>query len=404
MPLFTTAQLGPLTVRNRLIRSATYEGLCDHGGTPTPGYTAMYRTLARSGVGTIITGFCSVSREGRAIQPLQAGIDSDTMIEAFKPVTDAVHRYDSRIIMQLAHCGKQTMRRCTNLPVVSATPGAARYFRERPRVLTTDEVRSIADRFIAAASRAFRAGFDGVQLHAAHGYLLHEFLLPSIRKRDDWYGPDPATGVSLQLLDDIITGIRQTCHRQFAVLIKISGATDTVPFNRERFANLIARLSTRELDGIEISYGTMEQALNIFRGSSIPLDAILDHDPRYRLANRWLRIFWKYGAAPFLRTGIRRFSPAYNLPYAALARQYSKVPVISVGGFRTVEEMNEAITSGKTDFVALCRPFIAEPDLATRLEASSRSRSRCSNCNRCAVATGSEQPTVCRFPAAGEKG
>ncbi|MBN1758847.1 MAG: NADH:flavin oxidoreductase [Chitinispirillaceae bacterium] len=404
MSLFTPASLGPVKVRNRLIRSATYEGLCDRSGVPTGHYVDLYRTLARGGCGTVITGFCFVSLQGRAIQPLQAGIDSDEKIDAFKPVADAVHRYQSRIFMQLAHCGKQTLSRYTHLPVVSATPGAARYFRERPRVLSTTELREIADQFILAAKRAFKAGFDGVQLHAAHGYLLHEFLLPSIGKRKDRYGPDPSTGISLQLLDEILTGIRQTCPRHFAVLIKISGATDSVPFDRVRFTRFIKELSHRELDGIEISYGTMQQALNIFRGESIPLDTILDHDRQYRQSSRCIRFVWKYCAAPFLSIGIRRFTPMYNLEYAAIAREHSALPVISVGGFRSADEMTRALTSGKTGFVAMSRPFVAEPDLAVKLESSSRWRSHCRNCNRCVVATGSELPTVCRYPATGKKG
>jgi 2,4-dienoyl-CoA reductase-like NADH-dependent reductase (Old Yellow Enzyme family) len=393
-----------MKVNNRLIRSATYEGCCDRNGVPTQKYVAMYRNLARGGCGTIITGFCYITQQGRAVQPLQAGIDRDENIAAFTPVADAVHEYGSRIIMQLAHCGKQTMSDATGLRVVGATAGAVDYFRERPEVLSEAAIRTIATQFIDAAERAQKAGFDGVQLHAAHGYLLHEFLLPSIRKRNDRYGSDPSTGISLQLLEEIVDGIRQRCSDRFVVLIKISGAVDTVPFSSERFINLITQLNKQKFDGIEISYGTMENALNIFRGASIPLEAILDHDIRYRQTNKLLRAAWKYLIAPFLALKIKRFTPMYNFHYAKLAKQHSNIPIITVGGFRSGGDIQQALASNETDFVAMCRPFIAEPDFADKIASSPTCRSLCCNCNRCAVTTGSEQSTVCRRPGTVNKG
>ncbi|MBN1577783.1 MAG: NADH:flavin oxidoreductase [Chitinispirillaceae bacterium] len=397
MSVFEPAMMGKLSVKNRIVRSATYEGLCDRNGMPTPGYGTMYRALAAGDCGTIITGFAYITRQGRAIQPLQAGIDSDDTIDAYKRVTDDVHSYGCRIIMQIAHTGRQTRSSRTGLPVVGVSRGASRYFREQPRVLSKEEIGVIAEQFVDAAARAQRAGFDGVQLHAAHGYLLHQFLLPSINRRRDEYGVDPSTGMAVRFLEEIIDGIRRQCSKTFALLVKLSGAVEGVPFSPLRFGGLISFLDSKKIDGIEISYGTMGNALNIFRGTSIPLDDILDHDPVYRLNHRPARFLWKLFAAPVLAARVKRFHPMYNLSYAEMAKKrYTSMPVISVGGFRSSDELHRVIESGKVDFISMCRPFIAEPDIAGKMMHRTTYRSYCINCNRCAVTTGSDLPTVCR--------
>ncbi|MBN1307800.1 MAG: NADH:flavin oxidoreductase [Chitinispirillaceae bacterium] len=396
MSLFEPAMMGRLSVKNRIVRSATYEGLCDRNGVPTPGYGEMYRALAAGGCGTIITGFAYVTRQGRAIQPLQAGIDSDDRIDAYRRVTDEVHCRGCRIILQIAHTGRQTRSGMTGVPVVGVSPGASRYFREQPRVLSENEIGVIAEQFIEAAVRGERAGFDGVQLHAAHGYLLHQFLLPSINRRRDAYGVDPSTGLAVRFFEEVIDGIRRHCSGAFALLVKLSGAVDGVPFSLKQFAGLISFLDAKKIDGIEISYGTMENALNIFRGTSIPLDDILDHDPVYRLNNLLARFLWKHVAAPVLSVRIRRFEPMYNLFYAEIAKRCTSIPVISVGGFRNGDELQQVVASGKVDFVSMCRPFIAEPDIAVKMMHESTYHSRCHSCNRCAVSAGSELPTLCR--------
>jgi 2,4-dienoyl-CoA reductase-like NADH-dependent reductase (Old Yellow Enzyme family) len=139
----------------------------------------------------------------------------------------------------------------------------------------------------------------------------------------------------------------------------------------------------------------MDEALNIFRGTSIPVNDILDVNPVYKSQNRLYRIFWKHFVAPALSLRIRRFSPMYNLPYAALAKQNVSVPVICVGGFRNHRDMAKAIHEKTIDFVGLCRPFIAEPDLVEKLRQNSGYTSRCFSCNRCSIMCDSGNPTKC---------
>lgn len=403
MDIFESASLGRITVKNRLVRSATYEGMCTPDGIPTQRYRLLYENLSANGCGTIITGFTYISRQGRALQPLQAGIDRDELIPAYREVTDTVHRSGGKLFMQLVHTGRQTRSSATGEAVAGISNKPVRYFREKPRTLSTSELHRIGEQFTDAAQRAEKAGFDGVQLHAAHGYLLHDLLLPSVNQRRDRYGMHTPGECGTVLLDEIIDGIRRRCGSGYGILIKVSGGIDTGRFDEKKFSDLIAALGNKAIDGIEVSYGTMEHALNIFRSASFPLNDILDHDPVYRRKNRIQRVCWKLFIVPFLALRLKRFSPCYNLNFAYLAKKHTKIPVISVGGFRTGREMHEALTMGKTDFISMCRPYIAEPDFTEKLIRNNEYQSLCTSCNRCAVTTGSPLPTICRRKTAKER-
>jgi 2,4-dienoyl-CoA reductase-like NADH-dependent reductase (Old Yellow Enzyme family) len=139
----------------------------------------------------------------------------------------------------------------------------------------------------------------------------------------------------------------------------------------------------------------MDHALNIFRGTDVPADLTLNHTPRYHTKNPFARFAFKRLAIPFLRATIKSFAPAYNLPFAIIARELTKIPIICVGGFRSGEEVNRAIAENRIDFASLCRPFIREPALVMRWQKDLNYRSSCTSCNRCAIMCDSGQPTRC---------
>ncbi len=397
MDLFEGAKLGKDTLKNRIIRSATYEGMCDREGFPTQTYLDLYAGLASQDIGALITGFAYVSRQGRSMQIHQAGMDEDAKIEAFKPVTEAVHAQGGRIYLQIAHAGRQTRSQVSGEAVVGISKGKSFYFNERPRVLDESGIRDALDAHVQAAIRAQNAGFDGVQLHGAHGYLLHQLIIPSLNNRWDDYGVDREYGIGVRHLHELIQRIRQCCGAEFTLLIKISAGDDYLhPFTKDNFIQLIRFLDTQPLDGIEISYGTMDYAFNIFRGgfpveTAFKVNSILTGKPWYE------KLLWKHGMRHYIRFKAKPFCPMYNLDYAVLAKAHTRIPIICVGGFRSLAHMRDAIDSG-VDFVSLCRPFVAEPTFVKCVQGDAEHLSPCTNCNMCAVMCDSGRPLRCYRP------
>jgi 2,4-dienoyl-CoA reductase-like NADH-dependent reductase (Old Yellow Enzyme family) len=396
MDLLQPAALGSCLLRNRIIRSATYEGMCDASGYPTVRYRKLYRTLSKYNIGGIITGFTYISRDGRAMQPAQAGIESDDTIAAYENVTKAVHANGAKIFMQLVHCGRQTAESAAGGTVYGVSTKKSAYFRAKPEKLSPEKIHLLVGKFADAAYRAKCAGFDGVQLHAAHGYLIHQFILPAVNTRDDLFGIDPQLKIGTTFLDQVIDAVRERCGIRFPLLVKISAGVDYAQsFTLEQFVHLIQFLDKKQLAGIEISYGTMDYALNIFRGLSLPEKQILEVNPRYRSTNAGYRFIWKHLIGPYLSRKFKPFTARYNLAYAALAKKHTDTPIICVGGFRSGREMQAAIEENHTDFISLCRPFICEPDFAAKVSRDPDYASQCKNCNQCAVMCDAPVPTKC---------
>lgn len=396
MKTFQPAKIGDLLLKNRIIRSATYEGMCDENGFPTETYKDLYTKLAENNVGVIITGFAYISRDGRSMQTKQAGIDSEEKIPFYKKVTDEVHKYDCKIFIQIAHAGRQTLKTITGEEVKGVSRKKSFYFNEIPKVMDAGEILSIIEKFSNSALFAQKAGFDGIQLHCAHGYLIHQFILSSINNRKDIFGIDNKTKIGTKFLEMTIDKIREKCGKEFPILVKISCGDDYYNGLKETgFINLIKFLDDKKLDGIEITYGTMDYPLNIFRGNNIPIDTILKHNPKYKIENKILREFWKKLVFPIIKTKIKRLTPMYNLPYAIIAKQNTNIPIVCVGGFRKGDEIEQVINNGDVDFVSLCRPFICEVDFVEKIKTDCKYISKCIGCNICAIMCDTPTSTRC---------
>lgn len=398
MKTFKPISIGNISLKNRIIRSATYEGYCSEHGIPEDGYYKMYEALAANEAGAIITGFAFTSEDGKAMQSKQAGIESENKISFFSEMTARVHQFDCPIFLQISHAGRQTTKaRAGGKPGASSTKRSL-YFRSRPRVFSTSEVYAKVEEYALAAMRAKKAGFDGVQIHAAHGYLAHQFLLPAINQRNDEFGIDHKTNIGTGFLEEIIKAIRDHCGDDFPILIKISGGIDLKPgFSNKQFSNLIGFLDKMKVDGIEISYGTMDHALNIFRGD-FPLDLILRENPFFKSGNIISKKINEMMIKAYFRPVRLSFSPTYNLHYAQLAKSLTDIPIMSVGGFRNSTDIIDAIENDKTDIVGMSRPFLCEPDLVRKMIQHKSWVSECINCNYCAVMCDSGNPTKCYQP------
>ncbi|MDH5438715.1 MAG: NADH:flavin oxidoreductase, partial [Candidatus Bathyarchaeota archaeon] len=221
--LFSPKKIGTMTVKNRLVRSATYEGIADDNGLVDNRYVALYESLARGGVGTIIAGFAFAKENGIAAKN-QTGIHTDECIPMLRKSVEAVHRVNENVefVLQIAHCGRQVepdiveKRKFKPLAPSSIADKSVGIL---PKEMTIRDIEDVTQAFVRSAERAKRAGFDGVQLHGAHGYLLSEFLSPYMNRRTDDYGGSSENRVRVVI--EIFEGIKKLCGEDWPVLIKL---------------------------------------------------------------------------------------------------------------------------------------------------------------------------------------
>jgi len=294
-------------------------------------------------------------------------------------------------VMQIAHAGRQTRRAVTGTPVVGASARPCSYFREPVTPLTEEGIAAVMTGFADTAHRAGEAGFDGVQVHAAHGYLHHQFLSPWTNTRTDRWQDGPL------LLEETLRAIRSRCGARFPILVKLSAADDTVPGIRvEDTIATAKRLEAAGVDAIEISYGTMEHALNIMRGEC-PIDVALAVNPVFKGIPRALRGVWKWLFYPSYRRRIIPFSNGYTVAAATQVATATNVPVFAVGGICSADQMAACIHSRGLAAVGLCRALVCEPDLPNRIRAGTSRSARCCHCNLCAIYCDTPRPTRCYY-------
>ncbi|MBN1475269.1 NADH:flavin oxidoreductase [Candidatus Sumerlaeota bacterium] len=345
--LFDPVRIGPLELANRTVRSATWEGLAEDDGRATERLGDMMVELAEGQVGLIVTGFAYVQWGGQGTTGM-IGIHSDEMIPPLQAVTRRVHDAGGRIAMQLVHCGGRSRSKITGEPVLAPSGGPDELYPEEPREMTPGEIESLVEAFGEAARRARAAGFDGVQLHAAHGFLLNQFLGPRTNRRTDEWGGS-IEGRSRALMESY-RRVRTAVGEDFPVLIKINGQ-DFIEGGLEidDTVEVCRRLCDEGIDAIEVSGGTA------ISGALGPAREEIDSPAR----------------------------EAYFRPEVTRIREAVTCPVIQVGGMRSVEVINDVLGSGEADLVAMSRPLIAEPDLVRRWLSGDLRRSLCSSCSKC---------------------
>jgi 2,4-dienoyl-CoA reductase-like NADH-dependent reductase (Old Yellow Enzyme family) len=345
--LFQETAINNLSLRNRLVRSATWEGMCETDGRPTEKLSRFLSRLSAGGVGLIITGFAFVVPEGKQL-PGKMGIHTDDFEPDFKNLTQAVHAAGAKIAVQLVHAGGQTTSAVIGRQPLASSAVKVDQFPEQPAELSKEEIERTIAAFADAARRAMAWGFDAVQLHAAHGYLINQFLSPHTNLRTDEYGGTMENRTRFAL--EVFKRVRQAVGPDFAVMVKLNAA-DHLDGGLSTDAAIYAasKLDAAGIDAIEVSSGT-------------PVSG-------------------KLGPA---RDRIN--SPAkeaYNLDLACRVKEAVTCPVISVGGYRSYEVAEKAVKEAGVDFVALSRPLIREPDLPNRWQAGDRGAARCISCNGC---------------------
>lgn len=343
--LFDQTEFAGLKLKNRLFRSATNDGAADERGHVTKELLQVYEGLAKGGVGTIITGLTYVT-DSEVSRPGVMGIYDDSFIEDYKPLTEAVHRHQANIIMQLVSLGSQIVNE-EAVGKVMWGPSAVEDlgYKSMPKEMTMEEIKFLQNAFADAALRAQKAGFDGVQMHVAHGYLLSKFLTPYYNRRTDAYGGSIENRA--RMIVETYQAIRQKVGPDYPVLVKINSEDYMEQgLTAEECVMVCKELARQGVHAIEVSGGSR---------SSRPNE----------------------GPAR------NREKESYFLAHAQAIMEEANVPVILVGGHRDHQSLTELLNQSKIEYLSLSRPLIRENDLVNRWQSGDLSRSKCISCNKC---------------------
>ena len=376
--LFQQTNIKGMELKNRLVRSATVEGMADPDGAPTQDLFRLYERLAKGGVGLIITGAAYVSEDGKLPFYRMSAI-RDEHINSYRDLVKHVHGNDARIAMQIVHAGRQTTKEAAGTQPIAPSAVEDKALFIKPRVMTEDDIERVIEDFSLAARRVREAGFDAVQIHAAHGYLINQFLCPHTNRRTDSWGG------SLENRMRFVRAIYERCRKEvgedFPILIKINGNDNMKNgLKTEESAVMAEMMGEMGFDGIEVSCGIGEDGLSQLRGD-LPIEAMLREWPMYRSKNFLFRFMMKHFGRKMMNTP--PLVEAYNRESARLIKSKVKVPVFLVGGVTDPAAMEEIVKNGDADYISLCRSLIADPGFVERIRSGSKERSRCIHCNLC---------------------
>lgn len=342
--LFQATTINGMKLANRFMRSATWEGMAAEDGSCTPALKELYVQLAKGGVGLIITSHTYVLRDGMG-SPRQLGLSEDRFIPGLREMTDAVHRHSGRIAVELSHAGILSNPKVTGLtPVVLSKVDG--YVGSAGQVMTAEDIQAMIGAFGQAARRAKEAGFDAIQIHGAHGFLVNQFLSPAFNRRTDAYGGSVANRTRAVLA--ILADMRRHVGRDYPILIKMN-SEDFIEGGLTVDDSLQAALMLEAagIDAVELSGGTVVTG---------------DHC-RKEIDSEEKEAYWRKAAKVF--------------------KARLKVPLILVGGIRSCRLAEKLYDQGYADYFSMSRPLIREPGLVARWASGDMRKATCLSDNLC---------------------
>jgi len=324
--LFQPSEINGMVLANRFVRAATWEGLATDDGGSTSKLVDLMARLAAGGVGLIITGHTYVRPDGQH-SPWQLGIYKDELIPGLQSMTRAVHDQNGKIVLQLGY-------------------GGAYLSKSRVRIMTVGDIQELVTAYGTAARRAKTAGFDGVQIFAAHGFFLSQLLCPRYNDRSDAYGG--AIENRARALLEVLASVRAHTGDDYPVLVKLN-CRDFVEsgLNLQDSIRVAKWLAEGGMDAIELSGGLLNNP-NIMQSK---IDTAADE--------------------------------AYFQNEARAFKEEIEVPLILVGGIRSFDVASRLVSEGVADYISMSRPFIREPDLINRWKAGELREAECISCNNC---------------------
>jgi len=338
---FEKTIIGGIESKNRIVRSATHEGTGEKGNVSEQ-ILEMHSELAKGDVGVIITGWISVSETDNPGENTVV-LKDDTPMPGLKKWSEIVHKYGSRIVAQLNYAGGQLFYPPDGT-VYGASDVADPISGIKPTPFTEKQIETLVSEFGDAALRTKNAGFDGVQIHAAHGYLFSKFLSPAFNKRTDAYGGTPLKNARIVL--ETLKDIKTKCGDDYPVWVKLncSDFDHENGLDEQDFLIIANELAKNKIDAIEVSGGTLSG--------------------KYRPSRS------------------KKYS-AYHLEYAEKLMEQVSVPVIPVGGIRDIDTIDRILATTDVAAVSMCRPLIREPGLVKRWKDGDRRAAECVACNGC---------------------
>jgi 2,4-dienoyl-CoA reductase-like NADH-dependent reductase (Old Yellow Enzyme family) len=345
--LFEPGEINGMKLNNRFVRSATWEGMAADDGSCTPKLISLMADLARGGVGLIISSHSYVQKIGQA-SFRQIGIYSDDMIPGLKKMTAAVHDQRGKIVCQLAHGGFFANAKLSGQTPMA--PSSVEGIAKGPRKeMTPDDIDGVIKAFAAAADRAKSAGFDGIQIHGAHGYLISQFISPMFNLRADEYGGSIENRARLPL--EVFKAIRRIVGNDYPVLIKLNCKEFTEQgLTPQEFVQVSKMMVDAGIDAIEVSGG-----LVVISPKTRPSQLGINKEEK----------------------------EAYFKKEAKALKKQVGVPIILVGGNRSFHVAERIVEEGVADYISMSRPLIREPHLINRWKAGDLTKSACVSDNMC---------------------
>ncbi len=386
--VFTPIEIGPLKLRNRVIKAATFEGMTP-GGLPSDDLVEHHRRVAAGGAGMTTVAYCSVSPEGLTF-PDQMHMRPE-IVPGLSRLTAAVHHEGATAALQLGHAGYFASRKAAGCRPVGASRVLNLYTLTRPRVMNPADMERIRDDFAKATTLAAEAGFDAVEVHLGHGYLLSQFLSPYTNRRRDMFGGDIEARLRFPI--EVVKAVRGAAGSKMAVLVKANledgfkgglGIEEAIEVARALEANAV--------DAIVLSGGFVSRTPFYMLRGDLPVAEMVRNEKK-RLRRIGLRLFGRI----FVK--VYPFEEMFFFEQAQKVRRAVKVPLCLLGGIRSLANIEKAMSAG-FDLISMGRPLILDPDLVLHMKAGKCDASVCEPCNLC-VARMEAGGIICAHPRLG---
>lgn len=370
--LFTEASIGPITLRNRTIRSAAFESMCP-GNAPSQQLLDYHRSVAAGGVGMTTVAYAAVAQSGLSFDR-QLWMRKE-IVPGLRKLTDSVHKEGAAASIQLGHCGNMSHKKICGETPVGASSGFNLYSPTFVRGLRKDELRLMAKAYGNAVRLARESGFDAVEIHAGHGYLISQFLSPYTNHRKDEYGG--SLDNRMRFMDEVMAEVMKAAGNDMAVLVKMNmrdgfkGGMDI-----EESLQVAHRLVNDGAQALVLSGGFVSKApMYVMRGA-MPIKAMTHYMDCW-----WLKLGVKM--VGHLMIPSVPFKEAYFLDDAILFRKEIKnIPLVYVGGLISREKIEDVLDKG-FEFVQMGRALLNEPGFVKRMKLDVNARCTCKHSNYC---------------------